>query len=643
MSDTKQVRILIESILKGQGFDAARRGLGDVKQGAKDTQSQLDALGYSASTLGAQLKGALAASVVTAFVRSSVMEFAKVERQINAVAFRLEALGISSVTVLPKVREALRGIAEDGGALESETIPAFSKFVGITKDAEKALVLTRLASDIAEAGTLDLATAAGALAGILQGRAALGAQTLGLELKKTNGEVKTGAELLVEARQQYGGLSDKLADTQNELDKANFQWIEFKKNIGSAFAPVIAITNRLASLSKVILDFRRVLFSAGQDSGAREGLAGFVTRMREAMGLEVAKLETQSDAWAKVLDQANRSVSADTAERDIESLLDLVDSESKKNKESLDAAAEAARKRTKASDDLKRAEEERYRAETEGLARVMADEQAAADAADQELQRSISRWDEYFRARNELAQSAEDELLQTSIEYAQRGTDEALALRLEQINREADAKVQAIERTVKEEAIAADSIAKIRKAAAIKIAAAEKETSDFKIGLRQAENEANIMAAQIAVGALAQAFPEVKAFAVAQALLNVYEAATKAAAAAGPAAPAAYAAVFAALIGVISTMRSITPGSTGSSSGGGAAVRTGPSRIQTGEGVTTSDVIAFRRQSRRDTSSPSVVQHITVRGSLIEKGRLMRDLAREVRRAERQDSERFIR
>lgn len=169
------------------------------------------------------------------FLKSSVTDFAFVERGINAIGAEMRALGLESEKAKPRIKEALESLATNGGAAVKESLPVFQRFLGLTKDTDAALYLTGLASNIAERGFTDMGSAALSLGGILQGRASLAAKELGIQLRDSNGVVRTATQLLQEAEKQYGSASQSFDDTAEHLDRAAARINKASRSMGEFF------------------------------------------------------------------------------------------------------------------------------------------------------------------------------------------------------------------------------------------------------------------------------------------------------------------------------------------------------------------------------------------------------------------------
>ncbi len=193
----------------------------------------------SASKLGSTLGRYLGAAAIGALVRSSLLEFAKLDRSFTALRIQLDGLGQDSATNLPKVRATLEAISSSGGGLVSETLPAFRTFLGLTKNVNTALSLTQLVSNMAESGMGDLASATSVLAGVLSGQASRGLKDWGINVREAaDGTVQADKAMAL----VYDAFPKRNAETQDAANQLNIfsdRWERFKLVIGEAAAATV--------------------------------------------------------------------------------------------------------------------------------------------------------------------------------------------------------------------------------------------------------------------------------------------------------------------------------------------------------------------------------------------------------------------
>ena len=633
------VKIQIEAFLKDVGLTDAKKRLDDLSTSTQKASTEFKKAEATASSFGQVLVGALAAGAITAFVKSSVVEFAKFDRALSITGMRLRQMGLNAEEATPKIRAMLQEIQDAGGPVITETLPAFNRFIGITKDVEAALAATSLAADIAEAKQIDLGTAAQSVAAILQGRYKQAATQLDISLVKLNGEIKTSEEVLSDAIAQYNGTTKATDDAQDSVDKFSNKWAEFKLRLGEMAAPLLGVVNGILNIATALQDAKDAIFGS---EPAFKRLDEYVRSWRRYFNLETADVTGPLKGFAKLKEQAGRAGAAGTKEDDIKDLFDRMEAESKKNAEEIKGAAKIRKTEEKDQAARMREYEERTRAEL-----AWQDEQSKFyEDQDKELEKAVANWDDYYKMRADLSEGFEKRELERALDYATRGSEEWRAAKYAQLESYYQTQKDFIEKNIRDEEDRARLLASLEKELNALKTQADQEGAAQRAQIRDAEKAASIEAAMVVVGALSSAFPRVKGFQVAMALLNLFSAAMKAAeasSAGGPvAAISAYAAVFAALIGVVSAMKSVSPGSSSTSGGrGGGGGGRRRENIQFAPNASREDRMAFYNGRNGRHSSATVVQNF--HGTVIDSDKALKKLNRELQRASRRDNERYIR
>lgn len=484
MATELNIKLLVESMLKDKGLVDAKTQIDNLGKQVERLQGQLDKSNESGSALGKTLMQFVGLGTLTAFIKSSVVDFAELDRAFNATGYSMQGLGLDAEKELPRVREFLQSIQDSGGPLVRETVPSFQKFIGITKDTGSALAAVKLATDISESGMMDVGTAAQGLAAILQGKAKSAANAFGLELNKTNGEQKTAVELLDEAIAKFGGLADAMGDSQDELDKLSGTWEGLSRTVGEGFAPGLAAVNGvLFHTIGLVKDFGTIWGSA--IDMAIQYMSGFARAL--AAGLNLKKLVTAPKEYIadlqSISDRTRRDVSLDweamfdqlvenhtravAKQEDVTAGLKKLREQASRaaaNGEA-DEAAKAAKQRQEFEERAtlaalqsqiaaaREGSDERLRLELELLDRKRAAELAKAREigasaaqinASYDAQR-LAKIAEFETKRAAETQSAEDELRKAELDAAKEGTQERLDLELSMLDRkhrEAIAKVK---------------------------------------------------------------------------------------------------------------------------------------------------------------------------------------------------------
>lgn len=223
----------IEFLFSKLPFQQAQQSIKDTGKAADTVSRQLDGMGYSLKALGGTLTQAFGAAALGALIKTSIVQFAQLERSFNALKIQMEGLGINSATNLPKVKAFLEQLHNAGDGLMSETVPAFQKFLGLTKDVNAALSMVKLASNMGESGLVDFSGAVTTLTSVLSGRPARSLKELGINIQEAADGSVNAAEAMRKLFQVYNdGLSD-IADTQDALDRQGAAWESFKVQMGA--------------------------------------------------------------------------------------------------------------------------------------------------------------------------------------------------------------------------------------------------------------------------------------------------------------------------------------------------------------------------------------------------------------------------
>ncbi|HOC18433.1 MAG TPA: hypothetical protein PKK95_09205 [Vicinamibacterales bacterium] len=660
---------IVKMVLQDNGVLELKSRLDKLDKKLDETKKKMGGLGDAGKQVGQYLAGAFALGTIAAFVKSSITEFAKLERGFNAIGFQMQRLGLDAKGSLPEIKAGLQAIQDSGGPLVSETIPIFQKFIGITKDTDAALYATKLAADISEAGFMEAGAAGAALAAIMQGKAKQAAQALGIELVKSNGQTKTNAELMDEAIKTYFGLGDAIDDTQNQADTLNGVWASTKATVGEALAPALTwVLNAVQWLTKAVKSLAvgfggavDLIVTQTMDMAAVWGEVFNLKRLfTEGPSAYLSRISGAVDDWkrhfvttlAGIGEQATE-IWADTGEKSA-----IVEEDARKkiidqarlaakaadDKEAAEAAKREAERARKAAELRLRSEievlerrlglerkfsdnalaiEKQLIAKRAELERMGAEGNALALASIQEAERLDTEAKEktYAAARKERALNLEIAMLEGQLAVTKNNTLERLQLELDLLAKKHEAAIAAAEASgddtavidekfraewlerwlnglerlgehwrqtmaainewdlellgensreglrIREQQIQDEKKRRIK--AGWDTAKAEqwatRETTQLKRQAMAAEAARIAELGNIAIGSLTTIFGEHKAFAIAQAIINTWEGATKALSQGGIFGPALAAIVIAAGLKQVAEIRKTNPGGGGKS------------------------------------------------------------------------------
>ena len=412
MAGDTTIRAIIKLLVEGghipKEVSESIKGVGDT---SKKTKAELSSLGQAGKELGGLLTQYLGAAALGAFIKSSVTDFANLDRQISTLGEVIRRFGGTSED-LGRVKETLHGLALNGGALLTETIPAMQKFVGITNgNIPAALAAVKLASDAAESGQIQFGEAISGVAAIIQGRARLAANLFGVSLRDNNGHVKTANELLEESIKKFSGVSAGLDDTREKLDKTNAAWEDFKQTVGKGFS---ALADIGAPAMTAFMHF-------WQDVGALAGgvfneVMDFARNIGPILSsaFDLKKLISDPAAYGAALNEAAKRLYSDLAISNQVFQDQIAEDHKKRDAKSVDSAKGTADLITQAK--LAAAEEEAKAADEAAKKRLDLEHKTAQDV----LQAQIAGAKEGSQERLDLEMRLLDDQEQAAVEAAGR-------------------------------------------------------------------------------------------------------------------------------------------------------------------------------------------------------------------------------
>lgn len=531
------VRGQVEMILKDKGLVDMKTRLESLEKSAAKTAKGVEGLGASAQKAGAMLAGFLSAGALIAFAKSAVLEFAKVDRAFSTIGIQLQALGKSSDTELPKIKAALMAIERAGGPVLEETVPAFNKFLLATNDVSKALFLAKFAADLSETGMTDVAGAADILSQLLNGKTKGALSTFGAIVVDNTGKTRTAAEILKLLHDKFDDLVNRTHDSQDEVDKLSNAWASFKREVGAGLVPVLnwllgafdRLTSGLALAGgHVIVTVQQlaegigIIWRAGFDGLFSDEGQRKLTAQLTAMGQRYAAIRAGMDAEAnrQVVDAAapTGAAAGEAEGKAHAAMLEAILKQARASqvREAEEAAKEGAEKIRKVIDDE--------------LARMRA---TVKDIQDAQAKRLAERTEKDLSGKEGVDFIVKKQQFVEQLRAQQKGFVEDLLAQMQETG-PAMFNLQRVQletwyqeqRELARGNAAALSVIDQRYIARKR--ALESAQLKWEKMTAAEKREVALNASSAVLGSLSQLFPKVKAFAIAQAIINTYQAATAA-------------------------------------------------------------------------------------------------------------------
>lgn len=320
MSSNPGLEVLIKSILDSKGFDELQAKMQAAKEQSKETGDSLanagggadafkDALVDVAAGLGIAIGAAeLAKKAFELFVESldAAIEDSRLLNQMSAAN---EVLAGSSV----KSREAneawLRSVEDNTNVLKEQLIPSYLRLIAVTKDVETAQRLTQVAALAQKAGLGEVGEATQAMIRYMESGKTT-TRGFGAVLKSLIGDAKDTATGMANVEKALTKLGAEVDNAGTKVDAAKVSWVHTKEAIGDLF---IVLVNLLTPAMKLVAEGIGVLYAAVQGgliapfktviqviSGVSRALVDFIDgEYKKAWG-DIKGIGTAvSDTWKK--------------------------------------------------------------------------------------------------------------------------------------------------------------------------------------------------------------------------------------------------------------------------------------------------------------------------------------------------------
>jgi len=220
----------------------------------------------------------------------------------------IESFGISVENVTPQL-ESYRNYMLQFGQTVGETDKSIAKLVRTTGSVESAMALSKIASDAAAAGVLDLESATSALAGMFNGKYKQAAAAFGIDMRENT----TAGEVFDQILKKVKDSTEKLGETTEGQTKAmKGNWEELKGQIGKI------TTNIVGTFATMVLDIEKQIKRMSTDywipfSGISEEIEAIEARTAETW-LKVNENRAKKELEKKNKDLENAEASAKLAD-----------------------------------------------------------------------------------------------------------------------------------------------------------------------------------------------------------------------------------------------------------------------------------------------------------------------------------------
>jgi hypothetical protein len=580
-----------------------------AKQAAREHEDALSGLTSKAVGLAAQF---LSVGAAIQFVWSAFKAGVDADKLMTQLAANARIMGNATDAQVAGLKSWVESIQHAGGLMKEELVPAVTTLMAATHDLTSAQMLVEVASGAAARGVGTFEGNVTSLARALETGMLRGVSPFTQELRAMLKGSEDISKALPELIKKYGDAGAAVDTVAMRLRRQKVEWETSKEAMGHA---VEAITSVAAPVIKTFA-YGLGLVEAGiiKLGGAFASFFHWmktgkedITIMQKANEAADHALQGVADAFEGVTDAATRSKKAE--EDALKVISKQIEEKSEKNKKAKEEELTHNKEVTEKlkalrleldNQDIKLGIEALARTKDElakmlELTRLYAKNRSAILAAQEEVDERLAKTKEGKALADAMKPKAEKKFGDkgaidplTGLSYAEgerlfaasRKKDEANAYasgeRMDHITRLlADKKKHWTQREVEDAKAALEAIDEQGIIYAGKDA--DRKEAEAKLAKLTAQTalDVNTQAVAGALDTMANAFPQNKAFAVASAIMNTYEGATKALAQGGFAGIIMAAAVIASGLAQVAKIESTEPGGGGGGGGAAAAPRIG--------------------------------------------------------------------
>lgn len=214
--------------LSAEGDDKVAAAFNKVGNSANKLQKETNNLGMTFGKLAGWFGLAFGASQVIKFFNDAGNEAMKDAEATKLLKLKLDAIGISYKDTSKDIDEFISKMYSLGRA-DTETTQSLTKFVGITKDINKSMQLTKMASDLAASGVNDFNSNVDNLQKVLLNRGVFAMREFGIAIKDN----MTIGEQLDAIQKKITRTTEEWAETtEGKQARMKETWAELKEQMG---------------------------------------------------------------------------------------------------------------------------------------------------------------------------------------------------------------------------------------------------------------------------------------------------------------------------------------------------------------------------------------------------------------------------
>ena len=261
MADNREdFEVWLKSRYDGDAMKAAQADFKRTQDAAKKTDESFKDMGYSADALKQQLTGLLAFTTVVAQFREGFEQVAALEQAMNQLERATKRNGDNFDVVKGKIVGMADALKKAAGVDDDAAIKKMVSLYNATGDVANAMNLVALAADVAVGSGLEFQQASD-----LVTKAATGEvgelKRLGITIDENGTKTEKATRGLDALQKNFGGAANGAKGLKVEVDRLSESYEDMRNNLVEKLTPAIGVAMNLIKSFFVALDGAWRLFS----------------------------------------------------------------------------------------------------------------------------------------------------------------------------------------------------------------------------------------------------------------------------------------------------------------------------------------------------------------------------------------------
>ncbi len=246
-------QLWLRSKFDGDALKAAEAEFNRTKKAADGLGTSADELGYSMKNLKAALVEVFAAAELWAQFKEGFEQVSKLEQVMNELERQTKRNGDSFEVVKGKIVGFADQLKKVAGLDDDAVIAGMTKLYTATQNVDEAMKLARLSADIAIATGKDYGEAQGLVMSAAQGNVRA-LKELGLSFETTGDKQKDADIALQKLQKTFGGAAEGAKGLKVELNRMNEQWEDVRNTVVENVTPAISVAIKTVQTFFTALD-----------------------------------------------------------------------------------------------------------------------------------------------------------------------------------------------------------------------------------------------------------------------------------------------------------------------------------------------------------------------------------------------------